>query len=84
MSSNLTERLDRIRAGAAQRIPAEALAVMHAATEDLVRSGQAERAVGVSATAPELVLPDTDGRSLALSAARREGPVVLTFFRGHW
>lgn len=84
MTGMLEERLDRIRQGAAKRIPAEALEVMHRATTELEDSGQAERAVGTGDTAPRFALPDSQGRETSLSGLLQQGPLVLTFFRGHW
>ena len=84
MPSTLADRLDRIRAGAAERIPRDAIAVMHAATAALERSGQAETAIGVGDLAPDFTLPDAEGRPVSSAALRAQGPLVLTFFRGHW
>ncbi|HVS64966.1 MAG TPA: hypothetical protein VMT85_15845 [Thermoanaerobaculia bacterium] len=84
MASSLSDRLDRIREGAAGRIPADALRVMHAATEDLERSGLAQRAIGTGDAAPEFALADAFGEMVSLAGLRGSGPVVLTFFRGHW
>ena len=33
---------------------------------------------------PDFILPDRDGRLVALAALVRNGPVVLSFNRGHW
>ena len=36
------------------------------------------------AEAPDFMLPDHDGRPVALREARAKGPVLLVFYRGHW
>ena len=54
------------------------------ATEDLMKSGQAERAIHTGQKAPDFVLPDANGRSTRLSDLLRKGPVILTFYRGGW
>lgn len=66
------------------RIPAADLTVMERAAEELARSGLAERAVGVGATAPRFTLPSAAGTDVVLDALLAEGPVVLTFYRGAW
>ena len=40
--------------------------------------------LAVGSTAPEFVLPDQEGRPVALAAYRDAGPVLLVFYRGHW
>ena len=42
---NLQKRLDTIREGFVKRAPAQALEVMHRVTDDLRRSGIADRAL---------------------------------------
>ncbi len=81
---SLTERLDRIRGGAAKRIPADTLEIMHAATAALEATGIAENAIGVGDEAPQFELTDSQGSAVSLVTLRSVGPVVLTFFRGHW
>lgn len=80
----LEDRLERIREGAKDRIPEAARKIMHDATEALEASGLAERAVGVGDAAPGFQLADPSGEQFRLEDLRAEGPVVLTFFRGHW
>ncbi len=41
-------------------------------------------AVGVSAIFPDFALPDQNGRSVSLDELRKDGPVVVVLFRGHW
>ena len=80
----LEDRLHRIREGAKDRIPEAARQLMHDATEALEASGQAEHAIGVGDAAPGFQLADPSGAVHNLDDLRSSGPVVLTFFRGHW
>lgn len=80
----LQNRLDAIRAGFENQADEPTLAVMHGATAALVASGQADRAVGEGDPAPKFDLLTTDGGRVTLADLRAKGPVVLTFFRGHW
>lgn len=81
---SLQDRLDRIREGAKDRIPADALEIMHECTEELRTSGILDGVVGAGDPAPDFALPDTDGDVHRLAELVADGPVVLSFFRGHW
>jgi hypothetical protein len=65
-------------------VPQSAIEIMHRATEELRRSGQAERALGVGARAPAFVLPNQDGQIITSADLLARGPLVISFFRGHW
>ena len=81
---SLQARLDRIREGFEKKAPAEALAVMHRATDDLRESGILDGVVGEGAAAPDFTLEDSRGEEVSLQRLREKGPVVLSFFRGDW
>lgn len=59
-------------------------AILAKATADLVKSGQAERAVHQGQAAPDFTLPDAKGRPVHLADLLKKGPVALTFYRGGW
>lgn len=59
-------------------------AILAKATEDLVKSGQAERAIHQGQKAPDFTLPDAKGQPVRLSDLLKKGPVILTFYRGGW
>ena len=44
----------------------------------------ASHALKVGDTAPDFLLPDADGRLHSSEQLRRNGPLVLSFFRGGW
>ena len=67
-----------------ERIPAAALKVMDAATEELTESGVVEHALKPGATAPDFILPDAQGQPVRLFSLLEKGPVVLIFYRGGW
>ena len=62
----------------------EAIATMHRATEELEASGAAERALKVGDRAPEFTLFNQDHVAVASAELLRQGPLVVSFFRGHW
>ncbi len=80
----LQERLDAYKADFQKKVPADKLAIMHRATEDLRQSGILERVIKVGAAIPEFVLPNQRGEKISSSALHSRGPLVLTFYRGVW
>ena len=81
---SLEQQLAAIRDGATKRIPAERLAIMHRATEQLQQSGLAQRAVGVGDHMPEFSLRGQAGNEVRSSDLLTRGSLVLTFLRGVW
>jgi peroxiredoxin len=57
---------------------------MHRATDELIASGAARRALKASDRAPEFVLQDADGREVSSRDLLAKGPLVVTFYRGVW
>jgi hypothetical protein len=84
MTRTLQQRLDGIRTAFEGKAPPEAVEIMHRATQALTDSGQADRALGVGDRAPEFDLKDSMGRNIRSGEMLERGPLVLTFFRGHW
>ncbi len=81
---SLEQKLAAIREAAGKRIPAEALAVMHKATEALRHSGILDRVIKPGMRAPDFTLNDQHGNAVTLSALLASGPVVMSIFRGFW
>lgn len=50
----------------------------------LRETGVASQALKVGDAAPDFLLPDADGRLHSSEQLRRDGPLVLSFFRGGW
>lgn len=80
----LKQRLDAVRADFESKVPPEALRVMHASTEQLVASGQAQHALRAGDRAPAFVLPGEDGALISSSELLAKGPLVVSFYRGIW
>ncbi len=85
----LQQRLDAFKAtfesGAPPyNAPRAAIDTMHQATEDLRRSRLAERALKVGDLAPAFELTNQDGKLVRSADLLADGPLVITFFRGHW
>ena len=81
---SLKEKLDAIRAGSAERIPAEAQLVMHHATDELRASGLLAGVPAVGDSMPEFHLQTHSGEPVRSADLLVEGPLVVTFFRGFW
>jgi hypothetical protein len=81
---SLKETLDEIKAGFLKQAPPEAVAVMASATEGLKTSGIMDGVVKVRDKAPDFSLPDPAGTVVDLQEFLRDGPLVVSFFRGHW
>lgn len=80
----LKEKLDAIREAAGKRIPPERQAIMHRATNDLRNSGIMDRIVKVGQPMPDFAGQAHDGRAIRSGDLLARGPLVLSFFRGHW
>jgi hypothetical protein len=64
--------------------PREAIETMHRATVELERSGAADRALKDGDSAPSFTLFNQDHVQVDSRDLLREGPLVVSFFRGHW
>ena len=66
------------------KIPKEILTTFESATNDLIKTGIAERALHEGATAPDFTLPNAKGQQVKFSDILAKGPAVVTFYRGGW
>jgi hypothetical protein len=64
--------------------PHEAIEKMHRATAELKASGLENKALRVGERAPEFSLFNQDHVQVNSADLLRQGPVVVSFFRGHW
>ncbi len=84
LSAELEQELQKLSNKSRSAMPPEVAATLRQATEELVRSGIAERSLPEGAKAPDFVLPDVRGKRVKFSDLLARGPVVLTFYRGGW
>ena len=87
--SSLQDRLDEFKkefeSGAPPyNAPREAIEKMHRATAELKASGAEGRALKAGDRAPSFSLFNQDHVEVASNDLLREGPLVVSFFRGHW
>jgi hypothetical protein len=85
----LQEKLGEFKAqfesgGPPYNAPKALIDIFHRATEELRRSGLAERALKAGDRAPAFTLNNQDGNSISSVELLAKGPLVITVFRGHW
>ncbi len=85
----LQDKLDAFRTnleagGPPHNVPAWIHETMHRATDELIASGAAGRALKAGDRAPAFVLPDPDGNPVSSAQLLEAGPLVVTFYRGVW
>jgi peroxiredoxin len=64
--------------------PPEIHPIMDRATQELIASGQAARALKAGDKAPHFILNDANGRPVSSQELLAEGPLVVSFYRGVW
>ncbi|HXC48481.1 MAG TPA: hypothetical protein VNU20_09315 [Candidatus Sulfotelmatobacter sp.] len=64
--------------------PREAIEKMHRATAELKASGAETKALKAGDRAPEFSLFNQDHVQVNSADLLRQGPLVVSFFRGHW
>jgi hypothetical protein len=80
----LNDELQALRARAEARRPAEIVAKMRRAVDELRASDAPGRVLKVGDVAPRFALPDADERLVDSAALLARGPLVITFYRGRW
>jgi peroxiredoxin len=85
----LQDKLDAMRDdfenGRFPLVPTQAqLDTMRRATQSLIDSRQADKALEAGDKAPEFALRDADGNLVSSRALLSQGPLVATFYRGVW
>ncbi|MFC1834832.1 hypothetical protein ACFL2Q_08875 [Thermodesulfobacteriota bacterium] len=81
---SLTEQLAKQRDASRNRIPPDKLAVMDKAGQDLANSGLVDSSLTEGDTIPDFSLPNAVGKIVSISEILKQGPVVLSFYRGGW
>src|SRR5215475_8703664 len=83
LDAPLNDRLMAYSSAVRQHIPAYADAVDRLVTR-LAQSGAGASAPQPGEQMPPFVLPDETGRLTSLDSLLHDGPVAITFHRGHW
>src|ERR1700733_6604693 len=80
----LEQQLEDFKQEFLRTAPAGRPALYEAKIEELRSSFALETAAGVGTISPDLRLPDVRGDLVSLTDLLRDGPVVVTFYRGGW
>ena len=64
--------------------PADVVATMHRAVEELRTSGAVGRVLKAGDQAPEFMLPNAAEQPIDSRALLAKGPLIVTFYRGRW
>ena len=81
---SLKAKLDAIRDASQKRIPPDRQTIMHRATADLRTSGIMDQVAKTGQQMPSFSGMAHDGRTIHSNDLVGRGPLVLSFFRGHW
>ena len=82
---SLQDKLDAFRANfEAGGPPFHAPASIHEPMHRAPRLGAASRALKVGDEAPAFILKDPDGNVVSSTELLKQGPLVVTFYRGAW
>jgi peroxiredoxin len=65
-------------------VPHSVIEIMQRATQELIASGAAQRALKIGDQAPSFVLNDAEGNAVSSSALLADGPAIVSFYRGVW
>jgi peroxiredoxin len=83
VEQELRSQIEELQRSLPPLAPEQARLLEKAAAE-LALSGINGQVLKAGAQAPDFTLPNVVGRALQLDAALQDGPVVVTFYRGHW
>ncbi|MBN3811321.1 peroxiredoxin-like family protein [Paraburkholderia sp. Ac-20347] len=81
---SLASQLHAFKSSMTSQVPPDALAAIEKAAQELAKSDVADNALKVGADAPSFELRDAYGNVVRLDDLLKDGPVVLTFYRGQW
>ena len=84
LNQELKQAIEAFQKEMLPNIPSEIVSTLQRTTEDLVKSGIADRSVKVGDPAPAFTLPNVRGEDVSLANLLSKGPVVLAFYRGTW
>jgi len=84
LNGELQQQIREFQEQMLPKIPQEIRDLFGKTTEDLIKTGIAERALHEGAKAPDFMLPNARGQQVKFSDLLAKGPAVVTFYRGGW
>jgi len=82
--ASLQAKLDTKKAESANYFPDSILTIFADAQDQIANSGVIESTLKKGARAPDFELPNANGDMVKLSSLLKDGPVILTWYRGGW
>ncbi len=83
-NTTLQARLDALRADFEKAAPADRIRVYNEGVQAVAAMGVMQSALKAGDQAPDFTLTDANGQPVTLADLLRDGPVVLTWYRGGW
>jgi len=80
----LQQQIEAFQAQLAKQLSPSMLAEIGENIAALIQTGIAQQSVMAGEQAPDFTLPDVFGNEVTLSELLKQGPVVVTFYRGEW
>jgi len=81
---SLREELSALGQELTARIPDHVLSIIRDAGAELAHSDLVEQALKAGDKAPDFTLSSLDGEDIGLAGLLKDGPVVVSFYRGGW
>jgi len=80
----LKDEIKKMRKEMLPQMPEDVLKLLLGNIEKLVKSGIAERTLNVGDEIPQINLPNAVGKTIDVNSMLKDGPVVISFYRGAW
>ncbi|MEM6823030.1 MAG: peroxiredoxin-like family protein [Verrucomicrobiota bacterium] len=80
----LNDELKAFKAEFLGKVDKEVISILESAAKDLEEEFAERKSLGVGDLAPNFTLPDAKGHSVTLSERLKDGPAIITFYRGGW
>ncbi|HEV8065211.1 MAG TPA: peroxiredoxin-like family protein, partial [Acidimicrobiales bacterium] len=84
MTLTIREQSEQMKAAAAERLPAEVLAVFERSIQDLLDRGIPADSIKAGDVLESFTLDDATGTPVSLDQLVERGPAVVVFYRGGW
>jgi len=80
----LKDEIQKMQEAMLPQIPEDVLKLLFSKIEELVNSGIAERSLNEGDEIPQINLPNAVGKTINVNSMLKDGPVVISFYRGAW
>jgi len=81
---SLSQAIAERKAAAVAKMPSDIVETFGRTTKELIDSGIDGKALGDGDKAPTFALPNATGKTIDLANLLKDGPVVISFYRGAW